>query len=292
MASTTMSGAVPPGTRYAPANAPLWDGVIAPGKSLLIWPEQGLGDVIHCCRFAPLLAARGLRVYLEVPAPLVALARTLPGLAGVVGPGDRLPEVDAHAPIMSLPKFWGMTRVDDAPGPVPYLSADGAAAQAVRQRVRGEAAFVVGIAWRGNPQYAGDRTRSVPAKTFAELCAIPGIRVVNLMKEASAAERAEAKAEDIGAASWTDFAEAAAAFTNLDLVISVDTAAAHLAGALGLPVWIALPVAPDWRWGLEREDSPWYPTARLFRQQIRGDWQEVFGRIAEELRRQIASGGP
>jgi Flp pilus assembly protein TadD len=280
-----------PGRGMPDWGAPLWDGSVTPGKSLLVWPEQGLGDVIHCCRFAPLLAERGLRVFVQVPATLVQLVQTLRGVAGVVGPGEAVPGIDVHAPVMSLPRLWGMKRLDDAPGPVPYLSADPTAVAACRERVRAGAALVVGVAWRGNPSYAGDRLRSTPADAFAPLARVPGVRVVSLMKEATAEECGAAGAADIGAAAWADFAEAAAAVANLDLVISVDTAAAHLAGALGLPVWIALPSAPDWRWGLAREDTPWYPRARLFRQEGRGEWDAVFARIADELARLAAQAG-
>jgi ADP-heptose:LPS heptosyltransferase len=124
----------------------------------------------------------------------------------------------------------------------------------------------------------------VTASAFAPLARVPGVRLVSLMKEGSADENTQAGVADIGATAWTDFGQMAAACVNLDVVITVDTAAAHLAGALALPVWIALPSAPDWRWGLNRDDSPWYPTARLFRQQVRGEWDPVFERMADELR--------
>jgi tetratricopeptide (TPR) repeat protein len=259
-----------PGRGMADFGVPLWDGCIVSGKRLLIWSEQGLGDVIHCCRFAALLAERGMEIFVQAPPALVRLLRSLRGVAGVLGKGEPAPAVDAHAPIMSLPRLWGMKRLDDAPGPVPYLSADAALSAACRDRVRGGAKVVVGVCWRGNPQYAGDRTRSAPAAVFAPLADVPGVRLVSLMKEATAAECEAARAAPVGP--WADFAETAAVLANLDLVISVDTAAVHLAGALGVPVWIALPLAPDWRWGLGRSDSPWYPTARLFRQERRGDW--------------------
>ncbi len=274
-----------PGRGMPEWDVPLWDGSVAPGRSLLVWSEQGLGDVIHCCRFASLFAERGMRVFVQAPAALVGLLRTLRGVAGVVGPGDAVPGLDAHAPVMSLPRLWGMRRLDDAPGPVPYLSADPAAVAACRDRVRAGADLVVGVAWRGNPGYAGDRLRSAPPSAFAPLAAVPGVRVVSLMKDATPEEREASGAADIGAPGWADFAEAAPDVASCDLVISVDTAAAHLAGALGVPVWVALPSAPDWRWGLSREDSPWYPTARLFRQEQRGEWEPVVARLAEELAR-------
>ncbi len=268
-----------------PRNIPAWDGTITPGKRLLVWPEQGLGDVLQCCRFAVLLAERGMRVFVQAPASLVRLLRSMRGVAGVVGPEEGLPAVDAHAPVMSLPRLWGMKRLDDAPAPVPYLSAHDEMVAACRERVRAGASLVVGVAWRGNPGYAGDRTRSAPADAFACLEKLPDVRIVSLMKEGRPDERDAAGAADVGAEGWTDFAEAAAVVANLDLVISVDTAVAHLAGALGQPVWIALPYAPDWRWGLGREDSPWYPTSRLFRQERRGEWEPVFGHMADELGR-------
>jgi hypothetical protein len=264
---------------------PLWNGTVTPGLKLLVWAEQGLGDVVHCCRFAPLFAERGLQVYVHAPAALVRLLKTLRGSAGVIGPGEAMPTVDAHVPVMSLPRHWGMTRLEDAPGPVPYLSADPELARACREKVRAGARFVVGVAWRGNPQYAGDRARSAPPGEFARLANLAGVRLVSLMKECADEECRAAGAADVGARDWADFAEAAAAVVNLDLVISVDTAAAHLAGALGIPTWIALPTAPDWRWGLDRDDSPWYPAVRLFRQVRRGQWGPVFERIAQELGR-------
>ncbi len=274
-----------PGRGMPDWDVPLWDGVMAPGKKLWIWSEQGLGDVLHCCRFAPVLARQGMQVFFQAPAALVRVLQTMDGVADVFGPRDPIEALDAHVPVMSLPRLCGMKRLDDAPKNVPYLRVDESIRQACRERVRGAADFVVGLAWRGNPQYAGDRARSALPSAFAGLARIAGIRLVSLIKEATAAECAEAGALDVGAADWNDFADAAAAFANLDLIISVDTAAAHLAGALGLPVWIALPSAPDWRWGLARDDSPWYPTARLFRQETRGDWEGISRRIVEEAKR-------
>ncbi len=273
-----------PGRGMPDHGAPLWDGAVVPGKTLLVWSEQGLGDMIHCCRFAAVLAERGMRVFVQAPVRLVRLLRSLRGVAGVLGPRKR-PDFDFHAPVMSLPKLCGMRRLDEAPGLIPYLAADPADVAAWRDRVRAGAAVVVGAVWRGKSTHAGDRLRSIPPSIFAALAQVPGIRVVSLVKEGAPQECEAAGAADIGAASWADFAESAAAFAHCDLVISVDTASAHLAGALGLPVWIALSLAPDWRWGLRRDDSPWYPTARLFRQEAQGDWKGVFARIVQELAR-------
>ncbi len=270
---------------------PAFDGSAAPGRTVLVWSEQGLGDVLHCCRFAALLGERGMHVLFQAPAPLVRLLRTLPGVAGVFGPGEPLPEFDCQAPVMSLPKLCGMRGLDEAPAPIPYLAADPAAAAACRERVRAGAPVVVGVAWRGNPGYAGDRIRSAAPELLAPLGRIPGVRLVSLQKDVPAEELAAAGAEDVGSQGWEDFADTAAVVANLDLVVSVDTAAAHLAGALGVPLWLALPSAPDWRWGLDRADSPWYPSARLFRQLRRGDWDDVFRRLAAELAGALERGG-
>ena len=278
----TSGSRIGPG-RHAHWGRPLWDGSDPVGRTILLWGEQGLGDTLQFCRYAALLASRGATPLLCVPELLVRLLRTVPGVTGVESSSDRLPPFACHAPLMSFMRLFQMRSLDDAPAPVPYLSADPVASAACRERVRAGASLVVGVVWRGNPQYAGDKIRSVPPDLLAPLAKIPGVRLVSLMKETTEEERQATGAADIGGTDWADFAEAAAAFTNLDLVISVDTAAAHLAGALALPAWIALPSAPDMRWGVQREDSPWYPTARLFRQQKRADWGPVFARIADEL---------
>jgi tetratricopeptide (TPR) repeat protein len=263
--------------------APPWDGSIEPGKCLLLWPEQGLGDTLFACRFVPRLARQGLRVLVQAPDSLTRLLRTLPGVSQVFGLKDPLPGIDAHAPLMSLPRLCGMRRLDDAPRDTPYLSADASLAAACRDRVREGAGFVVGVVWRGNPHYAGDRIRSVPAEALSPLARVPGVRVVSLQRGAAAPELVAAGAADIGADRWEDFAATAAVVFNLDIVVSVDTAVAHLAGAVGLPLWLILPSAPDWRWGLGRGDTPWYPSARLFRQRRRGEWQTVFQEAAAAL---------
>ncbi len=262
---------------------PTWDGEDPVGKTILLWGEQGLGDSIQFCRYASVMARRGATPLLCVPELLVRLLRTVPGVAKVESASDRLPPYACHRPLMSFPWLLRMRSLDEAPAQIPYLFADAEAAKACRANVRADAKLVVGIVWRGNPQYAGDRIRSAPPELLAPLAKIPGVRLVSLMKDAPPEECAKAEAADIGARDWADFAEAAVSFVNVDLVISVDTAAAHLAGALGIPVWIALPSAPDMRWGLKREDSPWYPTARLFRQTQRGEWESVYKRIAVEL---------
>ncbi len=245
---------------------PLWSGDDPVGRTILLWGEQGLGDTLQYCRYAAVLAQRGAMPLLCVPEPLVRLLQTVPGVVKVASSSDKLPPFSAHAPLMSFPRLIRMTSLDDAPAPIPYVTADRDAAAACREQVRAGAELVVGVVWRGNPQYAGDKIRSVPPELITPLSKIPGVRLVCVMKESDEKERAIAGAADVGAQAWADFADTATVFVNLDLVISVDTSTAHLAGALGIPLWLALPSAPDQRWGLEREDSPWYPTARLFRQ--------------------------
>jgi Flp pilus assembly protein TadD len=272
-----------PGREMPDWGRPVWDGADPVGRTILLWGEQGLGDTLQFCRFASVLASQGATALLCVPAPLVTLLRTMPGVAKVESSSDKLPPYACHAPLMSGPRLWRMRSLEDAPNRFPYLTADAGTAAACRERVRAGAEFVIGVVWRGNPQYAGDKIRSVPSALMAPLARLPGVRVVSLMRAIMAEERQAAAAEEIGADDWADFAEAAANVVNLDLVVTVDTAMAHLAGALGLPVWIALPSAPDMRWGRHRADSPWYPTARLFRQERRGTWEAVFKRITDEL---------
>jgi ADP-heptose:LPS heptosyltransferase len=216
------------------------------------------------------------------------LVRLLAGCRGVdelVGAGDDLPPFDVHAPLLSLPGIF-RTSLKTIPVDVPYLFADPRLIEHWRQELRGITGFKVGIAWRGNPEHRNDRARSIPLSCFEPLAGLPGIHLFSLQKGAGAEELQEAREDfpvtELGSR-LEDFMDTAAVLANLDLVITCDTALAHLAGALGVPVWVAIPFAPDWRWLLDRSDSPWYPTMRLFRQDRRGDWQGVFRRIAAAL---------
>ncbi|HLB79435.1 MAG TPA: glycosyltransferase family 9 protein, partial [Dongiaceae bacterium] len=221
-------------------------------------------------------------VVVECPTALVRLFKALPGIAEVVANGAILPAFDLHAPLMSLARLLGTT-LATIPAAVPYLAAP--AARFVLPVPPGTR-LKVGIAWAGRPEHKNDRNRSCPVEHFLALAGRPGVALYSLQKGERAGDIAAAVAAgrvvDLGPR-IEDFADTAAAIARLDLVIGVDTAVAHLAGALGRPLWVALPFMPDWRWLLEREDSPWYPTARLFRQRRRGDWADVFARIAAAL---------
>jgi tetratricopeptide (TPR) repeat protein len=267
-----------------PFDCPQWDGGDIAGKTILLHPEQGFGDAIQFCRYVPLVAARGASVVLEVPRPLVRLLSGLP--CRVVPAGTPLPAFDLHCPLMSLPLAFG-TRLETVPAALPYLSADPAAVARWQERLGATDLRRVGIVWSGNPKHKNDRNRSLPLDTVARI-GRAGCELVSLQKDVRADDACVLAARpDIRsfAHDLSDFADTAALVAAMDLVVTVDTSIAHLAGALGKPVWILLPVAPDWRWMLNREDNPWYPTARLFRQATPGDWDEVIERVTAELSR-------
>jgi hypothetical protein len=262
---------------------PLWDGSPLAGRTILLHVEQGLGDTLQFIRYAPLVKALGGTVIFGCPEPLVGLLAGAPGIDSLVLPEDPLPPFDVHAPLMSLPHLLGTT-LQTIPADVPYLSADPAATARWRSELNAVAGLKVGIAWSGSPRHPADRWRSIPLKHFGRLASLPDVKLYSLQKGPGSEQlaRADFPIEDWGAR-WPDMAATAAAVESLDLVIACDTALVHLAGALAKPVWIALPVAPDWRWLLGRSDSPWYPTARLFRQQAWGEWDAVFDEIAAAL---------
>jgi tetratricopeptide (TPR) repeat protein len=276
-----------------PFSQPLWDGTPLPGRTILLHNEQGMGDTIQFIRFAPLVKQRGLHVVAEVQAPLVPLLASARGVDVLLPRGASLPAFDVHCPLMSLVRIFAASP-DAVPADVPYLSADPARVQRWREELSTLKGFKIGIAWQGSPSFRWDRLRSLPLTHLAPLARLPGVRLVSLQKEAGAEQLTQWQERwqvlDLGSrfASWAD---TAAALVQLDLVVSVDTAIAHLAGALGLPVWVPLWLAPEWRWLLHRPDSPWYPTMRLFRQTQLGDWDEVFARMAAELRQRL-TGAP
>jgi Tfp pilus assembly protein PilF len=268
-----------------PGRLPLWDGSPLGGRTILLRAEQGLGDTLHFIRYAPLVQQRGGRVVVACQ-PL--LLRLLSGAAGIDQLLTTESEVaaDVWLPLPSLPGIFGTTPTT-VPALVPYLSADPTLVAAWRERWTDLRGLKIGIVWQGNPNYSGDRWRSVRLSEFAPLAEVPNIHLFSLQMGVGR-EQIPPLAERFGlldlSASLTDFMDTAAVMKNLDLVITVDTAVAHLAGALAVPVWVALPWPPEWRWLLEREDSPWYPSMRLFRQSARGNWEEVFARIATALR--------
>jgi tetratricopeptide (TPR) repeat protein len=291
---------------------PQWDGSPLEGRTILLTMEQGLGDMIQFIRYAGPLKERGGRVVVECPHFLARLFATCPGVDQVVAEGGALPDFDTHVPVLSLPGLCG-TRLETVPATVPYLAPDPDRAAEWRRKLETVPEFKVGIVWQGNPHHKWDRWRSVPLAAFESLARVPGVRLFSLqhgrgaeqltglesllqLAEAgtptppagadvpAAAPRCRFPVTALAAAS-NDFAETAAAAVNMDLIVTVDTATAHLAGALGVPVWVLVHRMADWRWLFGREESPWYPTMRLFRQRRLGRWGPVIRRVARELRR-------
>jgi Flp pilus assembly protein TadD len=269
-----------------------WRGEALAGRTLLLYAEQGLGDTIQFCRFAPLVA-RGGRVILEVQPPLTRLLAPLPGVT-VVAAGSALPPYELHCPLLSVPRAVGMTRLEDIPGPVPYLHADPVSVARWQRRMAGLDGLRVGLVWAGNAEDMRlDRRRSLRAGDLLDGTAMPGVVLVSLQKGAAAAQL---KAVDSGVVvhDWTeelnDFADTAALVAALDLVISVDTSVVHLAGALGKQVWLLNRFDTCWRWLLGRDDSPWYPTLRQFRQPRAGDWGSVLEGVRAALAVEAARG--
>jgi tetratricopeptide (TPR) repeat protein len=255
------------------------------GRTVLLWAEQGLGDVLQFCRYAPLVSARGARVVLGLQPELKRLLARLPGVAQVAGSGEALPRYDYHCPLMSLPLVFGTT-LENIPAAVPYLSADEAKVAEWRARLGPARGRRIGLAWSGNPEHKNDRNRSIALEMLAPVLKLDA-EFISVQKEVRPSDQAALDTYGIRhyGEALRDFEDTAALLMSMDLVIAVDTAVAHLAGALGRPVWILLPYAPDWRWLLGREDSPWYPTARLFRQAALGDWDHPVQRIVAELGR-------
>ena len=250
--------------------------------------QQGLGDTFQFIRYVELARRRVGRVVLEVQKPLLPLLSGLRGVDEVIAAGQAPPRFDFHLPLMSLPGAFG-TQIETIPADVPYVFADPQRVQTWQARLENLTGFRVGIGWQGNPQYRGDRQRSIPLENFSRLAAVPGIRLISLQKGDGAAQIARnerpfplTQFDDLDADGGA-FMDTAAILKNVELVVTSDTALAHLAGSMGVEVWVALPYAADWRWFREREDSPWYPTMRLFRQNRRGDWKTEFDQIAIEL---------
>jgi len=263
---------------------PLWTGKEnIEGATILLYAEQGFGDAIQFVRFTPLVAARGARVVLGVHRPLKRLLQTVDGVSQVVADGEPLPAFEWHAPLMSLPLAFGI-RLETIPASVPYLRAESHLIERWAERLGPHARLRVGVAWCGSPTLAHDHRRSVPLHALAPIFYADAdfVCLTNAVREGDREEMSRLGVRFLGD-DLTDFAETAALASLMDLVISVDTSIAHLAGSLGLPLWLLIPDPPEWRWLLYREDSPWYPTARLFRQTTPGDWTGVADRVCEAL---------
>jgi tetratricopeptide (TPR) repeat protein len=264
---------------------PRWQGEDLRGRRILLHAEQGFGDTLLAFRFVPLVTARGGRVVVQCPAPLLPLLAAQSGIEQAIEDGQPIPPVDVQCPLMSLPGVF-TTSLETIPATVPYIHAPLDLVEMWRKRLDESTGVInVGLAWSGKPV---PPNRSVPLATLAPLAQFPGVRWHSLQVGAAATE-ARTPPAGMKLTDWsrqlTDFAQTAGLIANLDLMITIDTAVAHLAGAMGKPTWLMLQYAPDWRWQRSRADSPWYATMRLFRQPRPGDWGEVISRIAAELGR-------
>ena len=271
-----------------PSQRPYWDGFPLAGKTILLCAEQGLGDTLQFIRYAPMVKSKGATVIMACAGPMINLLSRCEGIDRFLPREGELPDVDTHIPLLNLPTLFGTT-LENLPNKVPYLFADDDLIAQWRRELTVFPGFKVGIAWKGNSKHPFDRYRSIPLTQFAPL-AQPDVHLLSLQKGVGT----EQLQDIVGRFEVTDlgcrldetagaFMDTAAVMKNLDLVITTDTATAHLAGGLGVPVWVALPYVPDWRWLLDRDDSPWYPTMRLFRQSKPGKWEDVFTNIAAEL---------
>ena len=263
---------------------PLWEGEDVRGKRLLLHAEQGLGDAIQFSRYATIAAARGATVILEVPQALNALVSGIDGVSVVVSTGNALPEYDLHCPLMRMPLVLGTT-LATIPAATPYINVDAQTLARWSAKLGPRTRMRVGLVWTGNPLHHNDSNRSIPFDLLAPLLDLP-VDWICLHKDLSAEERdalTKRPAVRYFANDIADFADTATLTQLCDMVISVDTAVAHLAGALGKPLWLLLPSFPDWRWLVERDDSPWYPSARLFRQPALGDWASVIEHVKRQM---------
>jgi tetratricopeptide (TPR) repeat protein len=265
---------------------PLWLGEYPlGGRTILLHAEQGLGDMIQFARYVPLLARTGARAVLEVQPQLKALLRELEGVAAVVARGEPLPSFDVHCPLGSLPLAL-KTEPATIPDEVPYVRADDDHIGKWRPRLEALRRPLIAVAWSGNVQHMNDRNRSIPLSALASLWSGVSAGFVGIQRDLRDGDAEllarESRVTQIGG-ELADFSDTAAVIAVADLVITVDTSVAHLAGAMGRPVWILVPFSPDWRWTLSGESSRWYPTARLFRQPSLGDWDSVIDRLRREL---------
>jgi tetratricopeptide (TPR) repeat protein len=266
---------------------PLWNGSDITGKTLLIHSEQGFGDTLQFIRYASLVAERGAKVIVQCPRELVSLLRSVEGIWTVIAFGEELPEFDVHCPLLSLPFIFGTT-IETVPSKIPYIIADPLSVQRWEGELLNDKERIkIGLVWAGGAKNKNDKHRSLLLTEFTSLAGFEDIIFYSLQK-GDAAIQTSTVPEGMRLIDYTeeleDFSDTAALIQNIDLIISVDTAVAHLAGALGKPVWTLLPFVPDWRWMLNREDTPWYPTMRLFRQPSPGNWESVMQKLRMVLR--------
>ncbi|MBD2121379.1 tetratricopeptide repeat protein [Trichocoleus sp. FACHB-262] len=269
---------------------PLWDGTNLQGRSILLHSEGGFGDTLQFVRYTPLVAERGGSVKIVAPQPLLRLLNTLAGVDQVISWEADLPDFDVHIPLMSLPHLF-RTSLETIPASIPYLSPPEVLPFTLESLPN--TFLKVGLTWGGNPEYGRDRSRSCLLEQFLPLLEIPEVTFYSLQKGPKAAELTNFPGE-IALQNLSDrihdFSDTAAAIAQLDLVITTDTSVAHLAGALGYPVWVLLNFVPDWRWFTDSDRTPWYPTMRLFRQTKLGDWSDVFERVNQALQNLASQG--
>jgi len=271
---------------YPKLDRQMWDGSDITGKTLAVVAEQGLGDTIMFARYAPILASRGVRTILFCDPALAPLMKSLGGDISIFTGGNAVPSFDFHVPVLSLPHRLGTT-VATIPGEVPYLKIDELLRQKWREKLSPwDGTLKAGLAWAGSKRHKGDKRRSLTLAQLAPLANIPGITFFSLQKDDGSEQTSSPPAGmnlvDL-APDLADFTDTGAAIESLDLTVSVDTSIVHLAGALARPVWTLIAMPPDWRWMLDRQDTPWYPTMRLFRQTTVGDWTPVIDAVAQQL---------
>lgn len=263
---------------------PMWTGEALNGQGILLYVEQGLGDALQFVRYAPLVAARGGKVFIECPRPLKRLFETVQGVEDVIARGDNLPDFEVQCPFLSLPSLLSVN-ADEIPADIPYLSIAKQDTQTWQDRLSETVGLKVGLVWAGSPHHTNDRERSIALEKYTPLADVENCTLFSLQIGDSSKQLQNVDfpivdlTQDIG-----DYADTAALVSELDLIITVDTSVAHVAGALGKPVWLLLPHAPDWRWLMDREDSPWYPSMKLYRQPKRRDWESVFLRLHNDLK--------
>jgi tetratricopeptide (TPR) repeat protein/ADP-heptose:LPS heptosyltransferase len=267
---------------------PLWDGSEFSGKTLFIHTEQGFGDMIQIVRYIPLVASRGGKIIIQCQKALLQLVKNVAGVEQVIGEDEPLPDFDLHFPLLCLPMIFN-ANLENIPAEVPYIRADALLVKHWKEKMQADTSSVkVGLIWQGNPVHKRDCGRSIAFEKFTSLQRIGNVSFYSLQK-GPGSEHAKNPLSGMKLIDFMDevhdFSDTAALIDNLDLVISVDTSVAHLAGAMGKPVWTLIQSAPDWRWMLDREDSPWYPTMRLFRQPQAGDWDSVIMMVERELRK-------
>jgi len=262
---------------------PQWNGQDLRGKTILLWSEQGFGDFIQFIRYAAHVKALGATVVVLLRDGLRELAASMPAIDRILGPNEPYPPFDYYINLLSLPRVFG-TDASSIPADVPYLHVDDVRSARWRERLQFGEPLKVGIVWAGSPTHLRDRFRSLSVQSLTPLLQLPGVRFFSLQKGPAAAPLTTAHSAVVDLAAELDsFADTAAAISHLDLVIGVDTAVVHLAGALGKPVWTLIAVPPDWRWMEARDDSPWYPTMRLFRQKSQGNWDDVVEQVKSAL---------